>query len=212
MLSLWQFLLLLLVAFGVVFIAWRYISERVKLPCPPWLAFLVELDNPLFRNNRAATIIAGLDVKPGMRVLDVGCGPGRLTIPLAREVGPDGQVVAVDLEPRMLNRVKAKAENARLRNVELHQARLGMNQLDLGAFDRAVMVTVLGEVPNKDAALCELWAAIKPGGVLAISEVIADPHFQSRDFVGQLAQRMGFREKSRVGGKLAYTLYLERPA
>ena len=81
MLSLWQFLLLLLVAFGVVFIAWRYISERVTLPCPPWLAFLVELDNPLFRNNRAATIIAGLDVKPGMRVLDVGCGPGRLTIP-----------------------------------------------------------------------------------------------------------------------------------
>jgi hypothetical protein len=57
-----------------------------------------------------------------------------------------------------------------------------------------------------------MWHALKPGGVLGISEVIADPHFQSRKHVTELAREVGFREIASVGGRLAYTLYLERPA
>jgi hypothetical protein len=48
--------------------------------------------------------------------------------------------------------------------------------------------------------------------VLAVTEVIADPHFQRRDRVLALASRIGFCEKKRVGGRLAYSIYLERPA
>jgi ubiquinone/menaquinone biosynthesis C-methylase UbiE len=173
---------------------------------------MVELDNPLFRNNRADTIVAHLDLRLGMSALDVGCGPGRLTIPIARKVGPTGHVVAIDLQPAMLRRAMARAEAAGLANIEFHQARLGDNTLNFGAFDRAVLVTVLGEIPNQGAALREVFSALKPGGVLAVTEVIADPHFQTRHNVLALASSAGFREKRRTGGRLSYTLYLERPA
>jgi ubiquinone/menaquinone biosynthesis C-methylase UbiE len=211
MLSIEHVLLLLLAGFVIVFAGWRLASSRVSLPCPPWLAFLVELDNPLFRNNRASAIIAGLELGPGMRALDAGCGPGRLTIPLAQWVGAEGRVVAVDLQPEMLARAKTKAERMRLRNIEFRQARLGAGELQFEPFDRAVMVTVLGEIPDQAAALREMLTVLKPGGVLAVSEVIADPHFQRRSHMLALAAKAGFREKARKGGRLAYTLYLERP-
>jgi ubiquinone/menaquinone biosynthesis C-methylase UbiE len=210
MISLMQFYLIVLAAFFAVFFAWRFASQQAALPCPPWLAWLVELDNPFFVSNRASSVIAGLDVKPGMLVLDAGCGPGRLAIPLALSVGQRGRVVAVDLQAEMLERAKAKAERQRIKNIEFYEVQLGANELTFRGFDRAVMVEVLGEIPNQEAALRELWHALKPGGVLGISEVIADPHFQSRKHVTELTREVGFREIFRFGGRLAYTLYLER--
>jgi len=211
MISLMQFYLIVLAAFFAVFFAWRFASQQAALPCPPWLAWLVELDNPLFVSNRASSVISGLDIKRGMYVLDAGCGPGRLTIPLALEVGSQGRVVAVDLQAEMLERARAKAERQRLKNVDFLEVQLGANELDISGFDRAVLVEVLGEIPNQEAALREVWRALKPGGVLGISEVIADPHFQSRKHVTELARSVGFRELFSFGGRLAYTLYLERP-
>ena len=196
----------------VVFVAWRLASNRASLPCPAWLSWLVELDNPLFRNNRAAAIIEGLAVAEGMRALDVGCRPGRLTIPLARAVGPVGAVVALDLQPAMLAKAEAKARAAGLANIAFRQGAIGAGAaLDLSGFDRATLATVLGEVPDQRAALADIFAALKPGGVLAVTEVIADPHFQSCPHVLRLAEAVGFRRRRRTGGALSYTLYLEKP-
>src|SRR5690348_11392656 len=103
MLSIDQFLLLAATAAVVIVVGWRLASRRASLPCPSWLAFLVELDNPLFRNNRASAILGGLGLAPGMRALDAGCGPGRLTIPMAQAVGSEGRVVAVDVQAEMLS-------------------------------------------------------------------------------------------------------------
>jgi ubiquinone/menaquinone biosynthesis C-methylase UbiE len=202
-------LAVLLVAVSIV---WRLASSRASLPCPAWLSWLVELDNPLFRNNRAAAIIEGLAVADGMRALDVGCGPGRLTIPLARAVGPLGAVVALDLQPAMLAKAEAKARAAGVGNIVFRQGAIGAGGLDAGQFDRATLATVLGEVPDQRAALAEIFAALKPGGVLAVTEVIADPHFQSAPHVLRLAEAAGFRQRRRTGGALSYTLYLEKPA
>ncbi len=146
-----------------------------------------------------------------MRALDAGCGPGRLTIPLAEAVGAAGRVIAIDVQAEMLSRVKGKAERLRLRNIEFHRAHLGAGEIRIDPVDRAVMVTVLGEIPDQEAALVELFGLLKPGGMLAIGEVIADPHFQSRRRVLALANKVGFREEARKGGRLAYTLYLEKP-
>src|SRR4030095_1434565 len=89
-------LLGLLGAVALVAILWRLASRGRSVPCPASLSWLVELDNPFTKTNRAATIVERLDVRPGMAVLDLGCGPGRLTIPIARKVGPalgvDGMV------------------------------------------------------------------------------------------------------------------------
>jgi len=195
----------------VVFAAWRLASRRRSLPCPVWLRWLVELDNPFTRTNRAAVIVGHLGVRPGMTVLDAGCGPGRLTVPLARAVGEGGEVVALDLQAGMLRRAEEKVRAAGLANVRFLQAGLGDGRLERDRFDRAVLVTVLGEVPDREAALRDLFGALKPGGVLSVTELVFDPHFQRRGTVARLAAAAGFREKAVFGNRVAYTLHLEKP-
>ena len=176
-----------------------------------WLRWLVELDNPFTKTNRAAVIIEHLDLVPGMTVLDMGCGPGRLTVPVAEKVEKRGRVVAVDIQAGMLRRAEAKAKKAGLSNIRFVQAGAGEGKLERDSFDRALLVTVLGEIPDRDAAMKEIFDVLKPGGVLSITEIIFDPHFQRRSTVTQIAERIGFREKRFFGNAIAYTLHFEKP-
>src|SRR5262249_1243723 len=100
------YILLAVVAFVALVVI---ISRRWSVPCQVWLRWLVELDNPFSKTNRAATIIERLHLQPGMVVLDVGCGPGRLAVPIAQHVGQQGTVVAMDIQPGMLQRAEEKA-------------------------------------------------------------------------------------------------------
>jgi cyclopropane fatty-acyl-phospholipid synthase-like methyltransferase len=187
---------------------WRFAS---RLPCPVWLRWLVELDNPFTEANRSDVIIQHLNLQRGMTVLDIGCGPGRLTIPVAEQVGPQGAVVAIDLQAGMLRRAQERAQAADLSNIRFVQARMGKGKLEAGLADRALLVTVLGEIPDREAAFREVFAALKPGGMLSVTETIFDPHFQRRDTVLRLADAVGFREKAFFGNRMAFTLNLERP-
>jgi len=203
--------LLLVIAIAVVGTVWRLASRRQSLPCPVWLRWLVELDNPFTKTNRAAFIVETSALSPGMTVLDAGCGPGRLTVPLAHGVGRSGCVVALDIQPGMLARAKTKTEAAGHTNVEFVAATLGEGKLPANRFDRVLLVTVLVEIPNQAAALAELSGALKPGGVLAIVELVFDPHFQSRSTVTRLAISTGLAERAFFGHSLAYVIHFEKP-
>ncbi len=205
-------LLGLLGAVALVAILWRLASRGRSVPCPASLSWLVELDNPFTKTNRAATIVERLDVRPGMAILDLGCGPGRLTIPIAREVGPAGKVVAMDIQSGMLQRAQEKARAANLTNIEFLQAGAGEGKLGRDRFDRSLLVTVLGEIPDRERALREIFDALKPGGLLSVTEIIFDPHFQSRQTVARLARSVGFRETTFHGNRIAFTLNFEKPA
>jgi ubiquinone/menaquinone biosynthesis C-methylase UbiE len=172
---------------------------------------MVELENPFTETNRSHVIVGHLELQPGMTVLDIGCGPGRVTIPVARQVGPHGTVVAIDLQPGMLRRAQEKAQAANLSNIRFVQAGVGDGKLDVGLADRALLVTVLGEIPDREAALKEVFEVLKPGGVLSVTEVIFDPHFQPRGTVTRLAGAVGFREKAFFGNRIAFTVHLEKP-
>ncbi|MEI7611729.1 MAG: class I SAM-dependent methyltransferase [Betaproteobacteria bacterium] len=200
-----------LIAILVVAIIWRLASRRQSLPCPSWLRWMVELDNPFTETNRAAFIVEHLALEPGMSVLDAGCGPGRLTLPLAQKVGITGHVLAMDIQTGMLERTKSKVEAAGLGQVEFLHAGLGDGRLPRERFDCAVLVTVLGEIPDQDKALREIFEALRPGGLLSITEVIFDPHFQRRSVVTRLVRAVGFKEKAFFGNKIAYVLHLEKP-
>jgi SAM-dependent methyltransferase len=191
---------------------WRFASRRNALPCPVWLGWLVELDNPFTQTNRANVIIQHLNLQPGMKVLDVGCGPGRLTIPVAKQIGPEGEVVAIDIQAGMLRRAQEKAQAAQLRNIRFLQVGVGEGNLERNQYDRALLVTVLGEIPDRKGALKEIFEALKPGGILSLTEVIFDPHFQGQSTVHELAVAVGFKEKSCFGNRLAFTLNLEKPS
>ena len=205
-----QIFLGLIVLFLLVTVGWRLISRRTSVPCPSWLAGLFEIENPYAKNYNASSIIERLDIKPGMRVLDAGCGPGRVTIPLARAVGTQVEVVAIDIQPRMLRRAQQKAQAAGLTNIRFQELAIEGGKLGDAQYDRVLLVTVLGEIPNRESAIREIYRALKPGGILSISEIMFDPHYQSRGAILKLASPVEFREKAFFGNRFTFTMHLEK--
>jgi ubiquinone/menaquinone biosynthesis C-methylase UbiE len=189
---------------------WRFASRRRSLPCPAWLRWLVEFDSPFAKTYRSDVILQRAEVGPGMTVLDVGCGPGRVTIPAAKLVGPTGIVVAVDIQQKMLRRAEEKAKAADLTNLCFVNAGVGEGKIGHEIADRALLVTVLGEIPDREAAIKEIYDALRPGGVLSVTEIIMDPHYQGRGTIVKLATAAGFREKAFFGNRFAFTLNLEK--
>ncbi len=205
---------ILLGLLGLLFlisIIWRFSSQRSTLPCPAWLAWMVEMENPFSHIARAVTIIKHVALQPGMKVVDIGCGPGRVAIPAAQALGQTGHVVAMDLQEEMLAKVSKKARDLNIANISFLHAGIGQQKLERNTFDRALMVAVLGEIPDQKAALQEVFNALKPGGILSITEVIGDPHYQRMASVAQLATSLGFRENATFSDWFAYTKNFEKP-
>jgi ubiquinone/menaquinone biosynthesis C-methylase UbiE len=136
--------------------------------CPWWLC--PTFDNPLRRLiQNPDRILAGL-VQSGETALDLGCGMGYFSIPLARLVGSQGKVICVDLQEQMLTRVRRRAERAGVADrVRLHRA--GTDSLGLTEkADFALAFWMLHEVPDQAAFLAEVRAWLQPGARLLIVE------------------------------------------
>lgn len=112
--------------------------------------------------------LAGL--RPGMRVLDIGSGPGDVSFVAARLVGPSGSVLGVDAAPEMVELARARANEKGLDTVRFTHSAIGAIALD-EPVDAVVGRLILMHLPDPAATLRELSAWVRPGGVLAFSEI-----------------------------------------
>ncbi len=154
-------------------------------------------------------------VGEGMAVLDLGCGVGTLTIPLARAVGPAGMVYAVDLNGRSLEVLRRKLERPENSDVRGRIETLRASATDLplkdGSIDACVAVAVIQEIPDRVRALREVWRVLRPGGTLAVFEVLLDPDYALRSTTVRLGEEAGFEVDAVLGNFWSYTVRFSKP-
>lgn len=165
--------------------------------CPPWVGYI--LLNPLRKFFENPEKILGPLVQEGMTVLEPGCGMGYFTLPLARMVGPQGRVVAAEIQEKMLSALSRRARRAglldRLDLRHIEEDGLGIEDLS-GKVDFAAAIHVVHEVPDQEMFFKEVLEALKPGGKLLVIE--PKGHISQDEFVQTVAtaKNVGFSDDS----------------
>ncbi len=202
--------LVLLAVFVAFSLAWRWASRRWSIPCPAALAWSFE--NPSFqRLSGTRIILERLGLRPGQKVLEIGPGPGRLLLPAAKQLLPGGEAVGIDVQPAMIQRLERRAKEAGLTNLKAILGDATQPHVPEASFDVVFLCTALGEIPDRTAALTQANRALKPGGILSITEIFGDPHYQRRSVVRRLAEGVGFRLRSVRGGWWLFTAEFVKP-
>ena len=115
-------------------------------------------------------------LKPGDRVLDFGCGPGTITVGLARAVEP-GEVHGIDMEESQIAMARSAAEAGGHANVTFHLGDVTALPFEDNSFEVAHCHAVLMHVPDTAAVLSEVKRVLKPGGIVASRELFEDSSF-----------------------------------
>ena len=108
---------------------------------------------------------------PGVTVLDLGAGAGFDTLLAARQVGPTGRVIPVDMTDAMLNKARAGAEALGLKNVDPRMGYAEELPVEDGEIDVVISNGVINLTPDKVATMTEINRALKPGGRIQIADI-----------------------------------------
>ena len=166
-------------------------SERV---CPVWVGYL--LASPLRKFAHNPDKILSPYVKEGMTVLDIGSAMGFFSVPMAQMVGPEGKVICVDMQEKMLERLQKRAHKAgiadRIDTRLCDQDTLRLQDVK-GTADLAVAFFVVHEVPDHARLFDEIAAALKPNALFLLAEPKGHVKEESFNRSVEEAKQHGFR-------------------
>jgi ubiquinone/menaquinone biosynthesis C-methylase UbiE len=171
-----------------------------QAPYPYAQRHLLDIPLPLLTGRRLDVL---LQPRPGERVLEIGPGTGLQSLHVAPQLGPGGELAIVDIQQQMLDHVMARAARRMIGNISPHLAGADALPFPDAQFDAAYLVTVLGEIPQPQAALAELRRVLKPGGRLVIGE-FADRHHVTLPTLIRMANEAGLSFRRRTGVPCAY--------
>ncbi|OGB92633.1 MAG: hypothetical protein A3G35_11555 [candidate division NC10 bacterium RIFCSPLOWO2_12_FULL_66_18] len=185
---------------------WDRLRGRLE-PRPYPFEHAALLESPLrqlFASPRR--VFAALDLKPAERVLEIGAGIGYYSLEATRRIGSSGRLICLDIQWEMLVEARRRLRAAGSESAEFVQASAEYLPFASGSFDHVILVTVLGEIPDRSQTLREIRRVLRPGGRLSVSEQLPDPDFVAPDTLRRQLRAAGFvEEATRKQFPLAYT-------
>lgn len=147
----------------------REIAQTMHFAGAPWLTR--ESRN---REEEPAKLMKALHLKPGMTVCDLGCGNGFYTLKLAKEVGPEGKVLAVEIQQEMLDLLAKRAEKAGVKNYQPILGTVADPKLPGGAVDLILIVDVYHEMDHPVEMLAAMRKSLSKTGRMVLVEFRAE--------------------------------------
>lgn len=143
----------------------RVVAAPMSYHGAPWL-----IRDERDREEATDRVLDQLDLTNGMVVCDMGCGNGYYALRIARQVAPDGQVLAVDIQPEMLQMLRARAARDQIEVVRPILGEIDDPKLPEGEVDLVLMVDVYHEFSHPESMLWSIRRSLKPEGVVALLE------------------------------------------
>jgi ubiquinone/menaquinone biosynthesis C-methylase UbiE len=199
---------LILAGIGLVVLGVVYHERKHPSACPYSARVLLRQPRAGITRERLLEVLAPA---PAERVLEVGPGEGYYSFDVAAAL-VGGRLDVLDVQQEFLEEVMQTAAERGAGNIFATRADARDLPYEDESFDAAFLVTVIGEVPDQDAALQELRRVIKPGGRLVVGETfLGDPHAVTPGRLRERAERAGFSFERRVGNALGYFARFRRP-
>jgi len=177
--------------------------------CPYSQRFWVDAPHPLISRSRLRTV---LRPRLGERILEVGVGTGYYSLDLAEWTGAAGTIELFDLQREMLDHVLRRADERGVANLIATEGDATALPYDAGSMDAVVLTAVLGEIPDRQAAMNEIARVLRPGGRLVVGELFGDPHFTTPPEVERLGRAAGLTLENRSGPWVGSFSLLRKPA
>jgi ubiquinone/menaquinone biosynthesis C-methylase UbiE len=175
--------------------------------CPYSQRFWVEMPHPFITRERLRAI---LEPRAGERLLEVGPGTGYYSLPAAEWLSPGGSLDVLDVQQEMLDHTLRRATEHGIANITPTLADARELPYADDSFDGAYLITVLGEIPDQDAALRELRRVVRPGGRIVVGELFGDPHMVTLRSLRSRAGAAGLVVDRVLGGRLWHYTRLRR--
>lgn len=139
-------------------------------PARDWLADERKSEARREERQRVDDIFAALGITSGSHVADIGAGRGFFSVRMARQVGPTGRVLAVDVDPKSLERLRERIQREGISNIDVLQGTQEETRLPAQSLDAALIVNAYHEMPQYDRILAQIRQALKPQAPLVIVE------------------------------------------
>lgn len=186
-------------------------ESRARHVCPWWIGYI--LCCPLRRFLEDPETLLGPHVRPRMKVVEPGCGMGFFSLPLARMVGPQGRVICVDLQQRMIAGLLKRAKRAGLAD-RIETRVCTANNLGIGMWretvDLVTAIHVIHEVPDAPAFFSQTHDVLRPAGRMLILEPRGHVKAEAFDQTLKLARETGFTELEPPSLRREHTALLEK--
>jgi ubiquinone/menaquinone biosynthesis C-methylase UbiE len=182
---------------GAAALWWR----RNPSACPYNQRFWVQAPHPFITRERLREALAPV---AGERLLEIGPGTGHYALVVAEWLGAGGRLDLLDVQQDFLDHTTRRAREAGRTNVEATLADAQDMPFADATFDGAYLATVLGEIPDRAAALRELRRVVKPGGRVVFGELFGDPHMVAAGTLRREAEAVGLRFERLHGPRFGF--------